>query len=188
MNVSYSAWFNAKRRRVGHVFQGRFRSTLVDGDGAWLLSLSAYVHLNPVRVSYLGLGKSANKAESIGLVKPDAEQMRDRLRKLREYRWSSYRAYGNYAATPEWLVTGELLGRAGGRARYRRYVQSHVTRGMDPTEYTGFSEMVALGSREFLDRARSLVKAVSPEQPDRAFVFRRVPFGNIVSVVEQIKG
>ncbi|MCA1808728.1 MAG: hypothetical protein LC725_04630, partial [Lentisphaerae bacterium] len=94
----------------------------------------------------------------------------------------------NYAATPEWLVTGELLGRAGGRARYRRYVQSHVTRGMDPTEYTGFSEMVALGSREFLDRARSLVKAVSPEQPDRAFVFRRVPFGNIVSVVEQIKG
>ncbi len=43
LNVSFSAWFNAKRQRVGHVFQGRFRSTLVDGEGAWLLDLSAYV-------------------------------------------------------------------------------------------------------------------------------------------------
>ena len=65
--MSFSAWFNKKRQRVGHVFQGRFRSTLVDGDGAWLLDLSAYVHLNPVRVSSLGLGKSANKAEALGM-------------------------------------------------------------------------------------------------------------------------
>jgi putative transposase len=67
LNVSFSAWSNAKRQRVGHVFQGRFRSTLIDGAGAWLLGLSAYVHLNPVRVSALGLGKAANKAESLGL-------------------------------------------------------------------------------------------------------------------------
>ncbi len=188
LNVSYSAWFNAKRQRVGHVFQGRFRSTLVDGDGAWLLKLSAYVHLNPVRVSGLGLGKTVNKAERMGRVKLDAEAVRERVRVLREYRWSSYRAYGNYAATPGWLVTSEFLGRAGGRECYRRYVQSHVARGMDPAEFTGFPERVALGSREFLDRARSLVQAVSPEQPDRAFFSRRVPFEQIVSVVEQVKG
>jgi putative transposase len=74
LNVSFSALFNKKRQRVGHVFQGRFRSTLVDGDGAWLLDLSAYVRLNPVRGSSLGLGKSANKAEALGLVGPDEEQ------------------------------------------------------------------------------------------------------------------
>jgi len=188
LNVSFSAWFNAKRQRVGHVFQGRFRSTLVDGDGAWLLQASAYLHLNPVRVSALGLGKSVNKAESLGFVKPDAEQVRARLRVLREHRWSSYRAYGNYAASPEWLVTRELLDRAGGRDRYRRYVQSYVTRGMDPAEFTGFSERVALGSREFLDRARSWVKSVSPEQPDRSFLAPRVPFEKIVAVVEALRG
>jgi len=188
LNVSYSAWFNAKRERVGHVFQGRFRSTLIDGDGAWLLMASAYVHLNPVRVSALGLGKSANKAEALGLVKPDAGQVRERLRVLREHRWSSYRVYGNYAASPEWLVTRELLDRAGGRERYRRYVQSYVTRGMDPAEFTGFSERVALGSREFLDRARSWVRAVSLEQPDRSFLIRRVPFEKIVKTVEAVKG
>ena len=78
-----------ERQRVGHVFQGRFRSTLVDGDGAWLLDLSAYVHLNPVRVSSLGLGKSANKAEALGMVGPDEEQITARLKVLRDHRWSS---------------------------------------------------------------------------------------------------
>jgi REP element-mobilizing transposase RayT len=188
LNVSFSAWSNAKRQRVGHVFQGRFRSTLIDGDGAWLLKASAYLHLNPVRVSSLGLGKAANKAESMGLVKPDKDKIRERLRVLREYRWSSYRAYGNYGAVPEWLVTGKVLERAGGREDYRRFVQAYVTRGIDPDEFTALSERVAIGSRAFLDRARSLVKSVSAEQPERSFVARRIPFHEIVALIEQIKG
>lgn len=188
LNVSFSAWSNAKRRRVGHVFQGRFRSTLIDGDGAWLLKASAYLHLNPVRISSLGLGKAASKAESRGLVNPDKDKIRERLRVLREHRWSSYRAYGNYGAVPEWLVTGELLDRAGGRASYRRLVQSYVTRGMDPNELTAFSERIAIGSREFLDRARSWVQTVTPEHLNRSFVASRIPFDKIVTVVEQIKG
>lgn len=188
LNVSFSAWSNSKRQRVGHVFQGRFRSTLIDGDGAWLLKASAYLHLNPVRVSALGLSKTVNKAESMGLVKPDREKIRERLRVLREYRWSSYRCYGNYGAVPEWLVTGEILGRAGGVERYRRFVQGYVTRGIDPDEFAGLADRVAIGSLKFLDMARSLVRSVSPEQPDRGFVARRVPFEKIVSVVEELKG
>jgi len=188
LNVSFSAWSNAKRQRVGHVFQGRFRSTLIDGDGAWLLKASAYLHLNPVRVSSLGLGKAANKAESMGLVKPQRDQIRERLRVLREHRWSSYRAYGNYGVAPEWLATGEILVRAGGSERYRRFVQSHVTRGIDPEEFAAFSERVAIGSREFLEQARQWVKAVSPEHSDRSFVASRIAFDRIVAVVEQIKG
>jgi REP element-mobilizing transposase RayT len=188
LNVSFSAWSNAKQQRVGHVFQGRFRSTLIDGEGAWLLKASAYLHLNPVRVSSLGLGKATKKAESVGLVKPDRDTLRERLRVLREHRWSSYRAYGKYAAVPEWLVAGEILARAGGQERYRRFVQSYVTRGMDPDELTAFSERVAIGSHEFLEQARKLVKLVSPEHSNRSFVVGRIPFDKIVTVVEQIKG
>ncbi len=40
LNVSFSAWFNAKRQLAGHVFQGRFRSTLDDGEGVGLLDVS----------------------------------------------------------------------------------------------------------------------------------------------------
>lgn len=188
LNVSYSAWSNAKRQRVGHVFQGRFRSTLIDGEGAWLLKASAYLHLNPVRISSLGLGKATNKAEAQGLVKPDREQIRGRLRVLREHRWSSYRAYGNYAKVPDWLVTGDILERAGGRERYRRLVQSYVTRGIDPDEFSVFSERVAFGSQEFIKRTRTWVKSVSPEHSDRSFVANGIPFDKIVSVVESVKG
>ncbi len=86
----------------------------------------------------------------MGLVKPDRDNLRERLRVLREHRWSLYRGYGNYAAVPEWLVTKAILARAGGRKRYRRFVQSYVTRGRDPDECSAFSERVAIGSREFL--------------------------------------
>jgi len=188
LNVSYGAWFNAKQRRVGHIFQGRFRSTLIDGDGGWLLDVSAYVHLNPVRVSALGLGKSANKAESEGLVAPDRATIEQRLRTLRSHRWSSYRAYGNYGKAPDWLFTDEILKRSGGHAKYRRFVQSYVTRGLDPEEFAGVTEHVAIGGREFLEKAKAMVSSLSAEQPDRAFVSRNVPFERIVAIVEEEKG
>jgi REP element-mobilizing transposase RayT len=188
LNLSYSAWFNAKRQRVGHVFQGRFRSTLVDGDGAWLLDMSAYVHLNPVRVSPLGLGKGANRAEALGLAEPDRDRIAARLKVLREHRWSSYRAYGHYTKPPDWLVTAELLRRAGGHAGYRQTVQQYVTRGLDPRQFEGLGERVAVGNRAFLDRARSLVGKVSAEQPGRSFLRRRVGFAEVVSAVEAVKG
>lgn len=187
LNVSYSAWFNAKRQRVGHVFQGRFRSTLIDGNGAWLLDMSAYLHLNPVRVSALGLDKATNKAEAQGLVEPDREKIQARLKSLRKHRWSSYRAYGNYAKRPDCLVIDEILCRAGGHSAYRKYVQQYVTRGLDPSEFSPLTERVAVGSRDFLDTARSLVTTTSPEQPDRSFTTQPVPFETIVAVVENTK-
>ena len=48
VNVSYAAYFNRKRRRRGHLFQGRFKSILVDAD-EYLKHLSRYIHLNPLR-------------------------------------------------------------------------------------------------------------------------------------------
>ena len=56
LNLSYSSWFNRRHRRSGHLFQGRFKSVVVD-PLEWGLALSRYVHLNPVRVKGLGLGK-----------------------------------------------------------------------------------------------------------------------------------
>jgi len=59
------AKFNWKRKKTGHLFQGRYKSILVDKE-EYLLELARYMMLNPVRA---------------GLVKaPD------------DYIWSSYRA------------------------------------------------------------------------------------------------
>lgn len=188
LNVSYSVWFNKKRQRVGHVFQGRFASTLIDGDGSWALNASVYVHLNPVRRQVLGLNKRANKAESLGLVRPKDEQLRDRLRTLRKYRWSSYPVYAGYAGKPPWLSYGELLRRAGGHMKYRRYVQMYVTRGEEPEGYEDLGGRLALGTQVFVEKVRGWVGRVTKEQPAARQLIRRVSLQEIVRVVEEKMG
>ncbi len=45
---SNTTYINIKRGRNGHLFQGRYKSVLVDKD-SYLMELSRYIHLNPVR-------------------------------------------------------------------------------------------------------------------------------------------
>ena len=48
LNTSYANWLAAKYKLVGSIFQGRYKSILVDKD-SYALVLSAYIHLNPIR-------------------------------------------------------------------------------------------------------------------------------------------
>jgi len=48
LNTSYTVYFNTKRKRSGHLFQGRYKATLIEED-EYLHYLSRYIHLNPVR-------------------------------------------------------------------------------------------------------------------------------------------
>ena len=82
LNVSYAAYYNKKRQRSGHLFQGRFKSVLVEAD-EYLKPLSRYIHLKPVRAKMVaGPG---------------------------EFLWSSYPAFIGKIKTPNWLETGSLL-------------------------------------------------------------------------------
>src|SRR5436190_7752054 len=78
--VSYSVYFNRRHRFSGHLFQGRYKSFLVQ-EGDYLLGLSRYVHLNPVRGVSLGRGTPS-----------------ERRKRLRAFRWSSYRGYAGLSA------------------------------------------------------------------------------------------
>jgi len=84
-NISfrYTRWFNARHKRIGHLFQGRFKALLVDEEN-YLLELVRYTHLNPIRV---------------GLVE-----------KLIDYQWSSHRAYIGIETLP-WLECDMVLSR-----------------------------------------------------------------------------
>lgn len=46
---SYTKYFNIKRQRAGHLFQGRFKAVRVNTEGQ-LLHLSRYIHLNPLSI------------------------------------------------------------------------------------------------------------------------------------------
>jgi len=54
LNSSFSNWLKAKHKIIGHVFQGRFGSIIID-DAAYALFLSGYIHLNPVRAKICAL-------------------------------------------------------------------------------------------------------------------------------------
>jgi putative transposase len=75
--TTYSMYFNKRYKRVGYLFQGKYKAALVETD-LYLLHLSRYIHLNPSELTrsdlvnypyssykyYLGLAKA-------GWVKPD---------------------------------------------------------------------------------------------------------------------
>lgn len=188
LNVSYSVWFNRRRERVGHLFQGRFGSVLIDGDGSWSLNASVYIHLNPVRTAAFGWGKSGKRAEATGWVAPSREEAKRRLKALRDFRWSSFRACAGYENAPEWLRTEEILRRAGGQREYRRYVQQHVTLGEEPEGFEDLSGRVALGSQAFREKVKGWVGKVTGEQPSRKDVARWVPVERIIRLVEKKRG
>jgi hypothetical protein len=195
LNVSYSAWYNRRHERVGPLFQGRFKSVPIDGEGAWALEASVYVHLNPVRLKGLGLGKSERQAEGAGLVEPSAELVQARLETLREHRWSSYLAYAGYRAAPGWLTCSELWRRAQrlnwtATASYRWQVEEPLKGGVAEVPEFGARVRGALawGSEAFVDGLRRRVKGNRREQPAVRAWQRMLPFERVMAAVAREKG
>ena len=90
LQTTYTIRFNRRHRRSGHLFQGRFKAHLVEAD-SYAMELLRYLHLNPVR--------PRDKTAPVP---------REGRRTLREYPWSSHRAYLGKAAAPPWLCTDWL--------------------------------------------------------------------------------
>src|SRR5947209_8446186 len=113
----YVVRFNLRHHRTGPLFQGRYRAILAE-EGEWQTEVNRYIHLNPVRLDALGLGKSRQAEVRRGVGEPATKELvRERLRRLRMYPWSSYRAYAGYATAPKSLEMDEVLGSFGGRSR-----------------------------------------------------------------------
>ena len=93
LNGIYTQAFNRSHRRVGHLFQGRFKAILVEKE-SYLLELCRYIVLNPVRVK--GNAQTGT------------------------WKWSSYRATAGLVSTPEFLTIDWVLGQFGKTERRHR--------------------------------------------------------------------
>ena len=194
LNTSYSMWFNRRHDRVGPLLQGRYKGVWIENSG-WAYEASMYVHLNPVRIKAHGLDKRSRRAAGEGRMgnPPSKEEIGERLRKLRAYEWSSYRSYAGYAKGPEWLTTGELLKRASRRPSeqhrcYREEVCGRITEGVDESLGERLKNDVALGSEQFRERIKTLVRVSGREYSGKRQVRRRCSFEDILDVVEELKG
>lgn len=50
LNLSYTRYFNFKYKKVGHLWQDRFKSNIIEKD-AYLLKCIDYIEANPIRAS-----------------------------------------------------------------------------------------------------------------------------------------
>lgn len=144
LTTAYTVYFNRRHGRVGHLFQGRYKSIVVESEG-YCLSLSRYLHLNPVRGKVIGRGDPL-----------------ERRKRLRAWRWSSYRGYSGLARPEPWMSEERVLGEMGGprkgrRVRYRRFVEEGLVREIEsPLE--GVKWQAALGREDFLVKLRDRLK------------------------------
>jgi len=195
VNVSYSVWFNRRRGRVGPVFQGRFKAVVVEAT-AYAVELSRYVHLNPIRVKRLGLAKATQQQQQAGLgtTAPATEVVRERIRRLRGYRWSSYRAYVGAERGQEWLVTAPVLELLGGgtgpvdRAKYRAFVETTAREGVAESPWERLTAGLVLGENQFVARMRKLAQGNRQQQPALRTLQRRRGLAEVIGCVEGMKG
>ncbi len=134
---TYTSRFNRRYRQFGHLFSGRYKALMVDGDSdGYLRTVCEYVHLNPVRAK---------------LLRPD--------QKLRTYQWSSYVEYlKKPKQRVQWLRVDRLLGEMGiardgaaGRREFERQLELR-RRQSKPQQWMKLRRGWCLGSEAFRER------------------------------------
>ncbi len=132
LNGVYTQRFNVRHRRVGHVFQGRFKAIMVNRDG-YLMELCRYLVLNPVRAKLVEYPE--------------------------DWAWSSYRSTNGLTEAPRWLSVDWILAQFGGsrvdaKTRYRAFVREGI---LAPSPWEGLKGQVFLGDELFLQKMGRLL-------------------------------
>ena len=137
-NVSfrYTRYINSAKNKTGHLFQGRYKALLIDGD-SYLVELVRYIHCNPVRA---GLAANPN-----------------------EYQWSSHNAYLGKSSIP-WLTTDQVLSQFADQKNragklYDDFVQAGITEPHRHEFHSGTCEgRRILGDENFSEKALALAE------------------------------
>ena len=126
LNGVYTQTSNRINNRVGHVFQGRYKAILVQKE-TYLLELSRYIVLNPVRARMVRFAKA--------------------------WRWSSYRYTAGYQLPPEWLSIEWLLTAFGRKLpQAQKSYRLFVTEGSNQSSpWKQLRSQVFLGTEEFVN-------------------------------------
>ena len=160
LNGVYTQRFNRRHRKVGHLFQGRFKAILVEKEG-YLLELARYIVLNPVRAKI--------------------------VKTPERYPWSSYRAMVGLAPVPPALATDWILNqfadtRATARRRYVKFVHDGI--GV-PGPWEEVKGQVLLGSEAFVERLTpQLEKCSTREVPKRQRLVHRPSLRTLLAGVD----
>ncbi|NLB66672.1 MAG: hypothetical protein GX803_09410 [Lentisphaerae bacterium] len=161
LQTAYSVYFNRKHDRSGHVMQGRYGAKLVQGD-SYLLKLSRYIHLNPIEVKTL-----------------ENSPVKERIKLLREYPWSSYQGYAGLAPLDEMLEPEPILAMMPGKPErrmqaYRTFVETGA--GKSDAEFQELLEQsrLGVGDSKFLHKIQKKhIECLESSDSNRAEALRQ---------------
>ncbi|HSP35567.1 MAG TPA: transposase [Thermoanaerobaculia bacterium] len=161
LDGSYAHSFNWRHDRVGHVYQGRFRSILVEQE-THALEVLRYVVLNPVRANIVS--------------RPE------------DYVWSSHRAVLGADPAPAWLAVDRILAQFAdepelARACYRRFVEEGI--GSTRCPWDDLIGQMYLGRDEWVEtmRGRVEMKPRASEHPVVQRLLARPDMSRVIAVV-----
>jgi len=122
--TGYAINFNLRHRRNGHLFQNRYKSIVCEED-PYLLELTRYIHLNPLRAGDVGDENALSK-----------------------YPWSGHSVLMG-TVKRDWQDTATILayfgrGKKRGRLRYEAFVREGISKGRRP-ELVGGGLIRSLG-------------------------------------------
>jgi len=129
LNGVYTQQFNRRHGRVGHVFQGRYKSRLVEKE-SYLLELCRYIALNPVRA---------------GLVKDP-----------KEWPWSSYRATAGMEQAVGSLQTEWILEQFGAGPEAANRYREFVLEGIGKEAPKGLRTGLMLGKEDYQAQVKAI--------------------------------
>ncbi len=126
LNGTYTQTLNRQHRRVGHLFQGRFKAILIERE-SHLLELCRYIVLNPLRI------KGSGKPQT--------------------WKWSSYRATAGLASVPpflsiDWILQQFARNRSQAQKQYREFVRE----GLASRPWDELKGQIYLGSEAFIEK------------------------------------
>ncbi|GAB63485.1 conserved hypothetical protein [Candidatus Jettenia caeni] len=101
-NITYTSHYNRRHKRSGHLYQGRFKSILVEKE-SYLHILSRYIHLNPIRTK-----------------QHEMASLPEKKKYLRNYTWSSLLGYKNESQKDIFIDYAKVLEAYGGENREGR--------------------------------------------------------------------
>ena len=155
LNGLYTQRFNQRHQRVGHLFQGRYKAILADKDN-YLLELSRYVVLNPVRAKI--------------------------VKDPKNWEWSAYQATTGYRGIP-CLTTDWILSQFGNKQKASRQYQAFVSSGIKTeSPLKAVKGQLFLGQDNFIDKIKHLIqdKKNLKEIPRKQRYVTRLPLNEIL--------
>jgi len=159
--TGYARWHNLRYQQIGHLFQGRYRALLCAKE-SYLLELTRYIHLNPVR---------AKIVESPEL-----------------YPWSSYQAYVGRVSGCS-VESGVVLGllarkEAAAQRAYEEFVIDALGEAKKPELYAA-TEQRFLGDGRFVETSKKRYRQVTGNQ---ALYAVKPPIRKILEIVSEHTG